>query len=74
MADAIIDDVTGVLVTSGGPRDFASAVRRVLAEGLLRTGMGLAGRTRVSARYCWDRVAAETETVYEHALAGRLVG
>jgi glycosyltransferase involved in cell wall biosynthesis len=74
MADAVIDEVTGVLVGSGDPRALARGITRVLSEGMLRTGMGLAGRTRARARYSWDRIAAETETTYEQALAGRLVG
>ena len=74
MADAVIDEVTGVLVGSGDPRALARCITRVLSEGMLRTGMGLAGRTRARARYSWDRIAAETETAYEQALAGHLVG
>jgi glycosyltransferase involved in cell wall biosynthesis len=74
MADAVIDEVTGVLVRAGDPRALASGIARVLSEGMLGIGMGLAGRTRAKARYSWDRIAAETETAYDHALAGRLVG
>lgn len=74
MADAVIDEVTGVLVRAGDPRALARGITHVLSEGMLGIGMGLAGRTRAKARYSWDRIAAETETAYEHALAGRLVG
>ncbi|MCU1700090.1 MAG: hypothetical protein JWR34_6153, partial [Mycobacterium sp.] len=41
------------------------ALGGVLRGGALRSGMGLAGRTRVISRYSWERVAAEAHTLYE---------
>jgi glycosyltransferase involved in cell wall biosynthesis len=63
--DAIIAEVTGLLVPSGNPLDMSRALRSILRENVLREGMGLAGRTRARSRYCWDRIATDAEAVYE---------
>ena len=44
------------------------ALRRLLADPVRRAGYGLAGRERAAMRYRWDRVGAETETVYASVL------
>ncbi|MFW0150962.1 glycosyltransferase [Mycobacterium sp. smrl_JER01] len=68
--DAVIDDVTGMLVPPGRADALARALRSILSQMVLRQGMGLAGRSRARSRYSWDRIATDTEVVYALA-AGR---
>ncbi len=61
--DAVISEVTGLLVPPGHPQSLSRALRSVLTQNVLRQGMGLAGRARARSRYCWDRVAVDAEVV-----------
>ncbi len=65
--DAVIADVTGLLVPPGHPEALSRALRSVLAQNVLRQGMGLAGRARARSRYSWERVAVDAETVFQTA-------
>ncbi|MEZ0341011.1 glycosyltransferase family 4 protein [Mycobacterium sp. pV006] len=73
--DAIVTDVTGVLVPAGGTEALGRAMRSLLGQVVLRQGMGLAGRARVRSRYCWERIATDAEVVYQSAVqwSGRRV-
>lgn len=66
--DAVVTDVTGVLVSPGAADVLARALRGLLGQTVLRQGMGLAGRARVRSRYSWERVATDAEVVYEAAM------
>lgn len=68
MLDTVVHEVTGLLVPVRDPAKLAKALDEVLRAGALRNGMGLAGRVRARSRYCWDRVAAEANTIYELAV------
>lgn len=65
MVDTVVHDVTGRLVTPRQPRECVEAVMAILRDSFLRRSLGLAGRDRACARYSWDRVAADTERVFE---------
>ena len=67
--DAVVHDVTGLLVPPMNADALARAIKSILAQYVLREGMGLAGRARVRSRYGWDRVAADAEAVYAAAFA-----
>lgn len=69
MLDTVVNDVTGILVPPRDQVKMTEALGEVLHGGALRRGMGLAGRTRARSRYGWDRIAAETQTIYEAAIA-----
>lgn len=69
MVDTVVQDVTGLLLPTVSPRAVAQAVRNVLRQGVLRRGMGFAGRARVASRYGWERVGRDTEVVYERLVA-----
>ncbi|MBB2992864.1 glycosyltransferase involved in cell wall biosynthesis [Mycolicibacterium iranicum] len=73
--DAVIADVTGLLVEPGDPQALGRALRSILGQTVLRQGMGLAGRSRARSRYSWDRIATDAEVVYTAAAArhGRAV-
>ncbi|MGN6089580.1 MAG: glycosyltransferase [Actinomycetales bacterium] len=65
LADTVVNGVTGVLVPPTRPQELAMVLRRLLADDMEREGMGQAGLDRVLARYSWERVAHETEAVYQ---------
>lgn len=69
MLDTVVHDVTGRLVPPRRPRELADALASVLRDSFLRRSLGLAGRDRACARYSWDRVAADTERVYDRLVA-----
>jgi glycosyltransferase involved in cell wall biosynthesis len=69
--DTVVDQVTGLLVPPRRPDVLAGALRRLLAAPTQALAFGIAGRDRVLARYCWDRIADSTVAVYEEVLAER---
>ncbi|MGE2729021.1 glycosyltransferase family 4 protein [Mycolicibacterium vaccae] len=66
--DAVVADVTGVLVPPGNTEALSRALRSLLGQKVLRQGMGLTGRARVRSRYSWERIATDAEVIYEAAL------
>lgn len=63
--DTVVDDVTGRLVPPKDPARLGEAIAALLGDHRRRGAMGAAGRERARARYSWDRVAADTERIYE---------
>lgn len=68
-ADAVVADVTGILVPPNSREALSRALRSVINQTVLRQGMGLAGRSRARSRYSWDRIATEAELIYAAALS-----
>ena len=71
LVDTVVDGVTGMLVPPRRPDALAAALRRVLADPSWREALGAAGVSRARSRYGWDRIAAETATVYARVLGGQ---
>ncbi|MCV7444362.1 glycosyltransferase [Mycobacterium paraense] len=69
--DTVVDDMTGRLVPPRDPDALAEAITPLLRDGDRRRALGRAGRERAGARYTWDRVAADTERVYERVVPAR---
>jgi D-inositol-3-phosphate glycosyltransferase len=69
--DTVVDGVTGRLVPPKDPGALAEAINPLLEDGRRRRALGQAGRERARARYTWDRIAADTERVYEKVAAVR---
>jgi len=69
MLDTVVHDVTGYLVQPKRPDLLADAINALMHDEFLRKSMGAAGRDRARARYSWDRVAADTQRVYDRLLA-----
>jgi len=69
MLDTVVDGQTGAHVPARDPLALAAQVGALLRRPDLRRRMGAEGARRVSDRYTWQRVAAETETVYGRLLA-----
>lgn len=68
LRDAVIPEVTGVLVPPANSDALRRALKSVLDQPVLREGMGLAGRSRARSRYSWDRIAIDAEVAYQMAL------
>jgi glycosyltransferase involved in cell wall biosynthesis len=62
--DTITDEVTGLLVPPRDPAILAGRLAALIGSPGRRLALGAAGACRVRARYGWERIAAETETVY----------
>lgn len=71
--DLVVHEVTGLLVPPRNPARLSATLGAMLHGGLLREGMGLAGRARARSCYGWDRVAADAETVHLRAVDDYLV-
>ena len=67
--EAVIDQVTGLLVPPNEPDRLASAVLRVLNDRHLSLRMGNAGRGRVQAQFSVPRLVAAVEALYTEVLA-----
>lgn len=65
MLDTVVHDVTGRLVKPQRPDDVAKAVNHLMRDDFLRQSMGAAGRDRARARYSWDRIAADSQRIYD---------
>lgn len=63
--DTVVDDVTGRLVAPSDPPALAEAIAPLLGDRGRRAAMGQAGRERARSRYTWDRIAVDTERIYE---------
>jgi D-inositol-3-phosphate glycosyltransferase len=61
--------VTGRLVKPKSPAEVADAINHLLRDEFLRQSLGAAGRDRARARYSWDRVAADTQRIYDRFAA-----
>lgn len=72
--DTVAAPGTGLLVPPRDPAALAEAVAELLSPPQRRLDCGAAGRRRVLTRYGWDRVAAQTESVYQEVLSPRPVG
>jgi glycosyltransferase involved in cell wall biosynthesis len=63
-AEAVADDVTGLMVPARDPRALASALGELLADSERRARMGEAGRRRVAERFTVGRMLDGTTAVY----------
>ena len=69
LVDSVADGVTGDLVPPRDPDSLGQVLAALLADDARRAAYGRAGVERARARYRWDRVAADTESVYRQVLA-----
>ncbi|KUH81251.1 glycosyltransferase [Mycobacterium sp. IS-1556] len=72
MLDTVVHDVTGRLVKPKRPDEVAKAVNHLLRDDFLRQSMGAAGRDRARARYSWDRIAADSQRIYDRLVPMRV--
>jgi glycosyltransferase involved in cell wall biosynthesis len=69
LREVIEHGVDGILVRQHEDA-VADAIGRLLDDAELRGSMGRAGRTKVLARWDWDRVIDRVESAYQAALTG----
>ena len=70
--ELVEDGVTGVLVPSRDGEALSQALTRLMADAELRSRMGMAGKSRALRDFAEDRMARETEILYEELLAARV--
>jgi D-inositol-3-phosphate glycosyltransferase len=69
LTDSVVDGTTGTLVPPRRPDVLAHELRDLLGNPTRREAFGVAGVDRARSRYTWERIAAETESVYANVLA-----
>jgi glycosyltransferase involved in cell wall biosynthesis len=67
----VVDDERTLLVAEPDAKEFADAMQRLIADELLRKGLGEAARAEVEARFSDVRMVKRTIEVYREVLAGR---
>ncbi|MGG7307061.1 glycosyltransferase [Curtobacterium sp. AB451] len=70
LIDTVVEDATGLHVPPRDEHAVARAVGALLDDADRREAYGRAGRERAEARYTWQKVAGDSERVYERLLAG----
>ena len=65
LSDTVVPDVTGRLLSTDKPREYAEAILPLLKQRFTRNSLGAAGRDRARSRYSWDRIASDTARVYQ---------
>lgn len=62
--DAVVDGVTGLVLSPESPRRLSATLRSLLAQRFQCESMGSAGRSRALSRYAWDRIALDSLNIY----------
>ena len=70
--EALVDDVTGLLVAPGDSRALAAAIARLLDDRCLAARLGQAARQVIEDRFSVDRMVKSTEQLYLELLARKL--
>lgn len=70
--EALVDEVTGLLVAPGDSRALAAAIGRLLDDRPLAAGLGQAARQLITDRFSVDRMVTSTEQLYQELLARKL--
>jgi len=59
--DAVLDEVTGLLVNPDNPMDIADGVVKLLTDKELSKRLGSTGKKRALDEFCWKNIAARFE-------------
>lgn len=73
LGDAVVDDVTGLVLSPETTGALAAALRSLLAQSFRYESMGAAGRHRALSRFAWDRIARDALNIYVSARDATLV-
>ncbi|OBI28834.1 glycosyl transferase family 1 [Mycobacterium sp. E1386] len=65
LKDAVVDNVTGLVLSSQTSGGLSAALRNLLAQSFQCESMGAAGRSRALSRYAWDRIALDSQNIYQ---------
>ncbi|MBT2501138.1 glycosyltransferase [Curtobacterium sp. ISL-83] len=74
LIDTVVEDATGLHVPPRDEDAVAVAVAMLLDEPERREALGAAGRKRAETKYTWQKVAADSERVYDRLVAGSVSG
>lgn len=74
LLDAVVDDVTGILVPPRDPASLRAALERLLADPELRRRLGREARRHVVEELSWDAATSRTRAAYDAALRTRVAG
>ncbi len=74
LCDAVVDNVTGLLLSNGSPAALGSALRSLLGQSFRCESMGAAGRSRALSRFSWERVALDALNIYRELGSQNLDG
>lgn len=72
LTDIVIDDVTGLVLSTHSLGELSAALRSLLSQDFRRNGMGAAGRSRALSRFTWDRVAQDALSIYRQLQSHQL--
>lgn len=65
LADVVLDDITGLVLSPENPVGLAAALRRLLGHSFQCESMGAAGRGRATSRFAWERIALDALNIYD---------
>jgi len=71
--EAVQEEVTGLLTRPGDEGALRAALGRLLHDAGLRARLGREARKQYEARFQFERLAAETESLYATVIAGRAI-
>lgn len=69
LADAVLHEQNGLLVTPGRPKELRAAIARLLGDPELRARLGANAREAAARDYAWPAATAALREVYARALA-----
>ncbi|MFV3126372.1 glycosyltransferase [Niveispirillum sp. KHB5.9] len=70
VGEAMVDQVTGLMVAGDDPDAYAAALHRLLADRQMRDGFAAAARAHATSHFSTARMLADTELAYGMAPAG----
>jgi glycosyltransferase involved in cell wall biosynthesis len=73
LTDAVVNAVTGLVISQHSPVAVATALRNLLAQSFQCQSMGAAGRSRAVSRFTWDRIALDSLNIYRQLGSQRRV-
>jgi phosphatidyl-myo-inositol dimannoside synthase len=73
ISDAIVEDVTGLLVNPHDPEDIANALARILCNNELAIRFGQQGRSWVMNHFNWTHVADRVQGILQAVLRERSI-
>jgi glycosyltransferase involved in cell wall biosynthesis len=71
MPEAVVDEVSGLLVPPQEPTALGKAIERLVADPELRGRLGAAGRERVGVEFTLERMIARVARVYRELTGPR---
>ena len=71
--EVIVDGENGFLVSPGSSEQLAEALKKLVNDQVLRTGMGRRGRQLYEEKFMLPRMIRQIETLYDHFLERKVI-